>query len=70
MSYDHWKTTEPEPDYEPEDAPLFCLGCNCRMESVSSASLDPPEPIINPWCPHHGGRDPDYERDRRLEEAR
>lgn len=38
-------------------------GCTCRMETVHSASIDPPEPILNEWCPLHGWRDPDNERD-------
>jgi hypothetical protein len=33
------------------------------METVHSASIDPPEPILNEWCPLHGWRDPDNERD-------
>ena len=45
------------------------LGCTCRMESVNSASIDPPEPIVNPWCPLHGGRDPDAEREARRDDA-
>jgi hypothetical protein len=32
---------------------------------------DPPEPIVDPWCPLHGSRDPDREydewRDRQME---
>jgi hypothetical protein len=42
-------------------------GCTCRMESVNSASIDPPEPIINEWCPVHG-RDPDWELQKRRDE--
>ena len=35
-------------------------GCTCRMESVNSASIDPPEPIIDKYCPLHGyAPDPD-----------
>jgi hypothetical protein len=44
-------------------------GCTCRMESVSSASIDPPEPIVDGWCPVHGGRDPDAERDRQRDDG-
>lgn len=44
-------------------------GCTCRMESVHSASIDPPEPIVDDWCPLHGGRDPDAERDRRRDDG-
>lgn len=44
-------------------------GCTCSMETVNSASIDPPEPIIDPWCPVHGGRDPDLEYDRQRDDA-
>ena len=43
-------------------------GCTCRMETVHSASIDPPEPIIEPWCPVHGNRDPDAEYERRRDD--
>jgi hypothetical protein len=42
-------------------------GCTCRMSSVNSATIDPPEPVINKHCPLHGwAPDPDewYERQR------
>lgn len=42
-------------------------GCTCRMSSVNSASIDPPHEIVDPWCPLHGGRDPDRERDERMD---
>jgi hypothetical protein len=42
-------------------------GCSCRMSSVNSASIDPPHEIVDPWCPIHGGRDPDRERDERMD---
>jgi hypothetical protein len=41
--------------------------CTCRMSSVNSASIDPPHEIVDPWCPLHGGRDPDRERDERID---
>lgn len=56
----------------PRGAPDPCTaeareaGCTCRMESVNSASIDPPEPIIDRYCPVHAGYDPD----RALQEAR
>jgi hypothetical protein len=59
MSYDHWKTTEPD-YYDPR--------CTCRMETVNSASTEPPELIRDEWCPVHG-RDPDDELDRRRDDA-
>lgn len=48
-------------------------GCTCRMEPVNSASLDPPEPIVDRGCPVHGkyrpgGVDPDDERAVRQED--
>jgi hypothetical protein len=36
-------------------------GCTCRLSSVNSASIDPPEPVTDPWCPLHGYRDADRE---------
>ncbi len=44
--------------------------CTCRMSSVNSATIDPPEPILDPWCPIHSNRDPDYERDLDIEDRR
>lgn len=47
-----------------------CPGCTCRMSSVSSASIDPPEPMQDRNCPHHGwAPDPDDARDRAIEDA-
>jgi hypothetical protein len=47
-------------------------GCTCRMSVVHSIDIDPPEPIIDKWCPVHG-RDPDqaYEewRERQYEKT-
>lgn len=54
---------------EPCTAEARTEGCTCRMESVHSASIDPPEPIVDDWCPLHGGRDPDAERDRRRDDG-
>lgn len=47
-------------------------GCTCRLSAVNSASIDPPEPVLDIGCPVHGkyrpgGVDPDDERDQRLE---
>jgi len=36
---------------------------------VNSASIDPPHEIINPWCPLHGGLDPDEEYEKQRERA-
>jgi hypothetical protein len=41
-------------------------GCTCRARSVRHADIDPPEVTVNEWCPLHG-RDPDYERDRKID---
>lgn len=56
----------------PRDKPDMCtdearaLGCSCRLSSVNSASIDPPEPVMDEWCPVHG-RDPDYEMEKRRD---
>ena len=39
---------------DPCTASAIRAGCSCRMESVNSASIDPPEPIIRRDCPLHG----------------
>lgn len=56
------------------DAPDPCTqeasdqGCTCTMSSVNSASIDPPEPVINRYCPLHGCEpDPDDARDLAME---
>lgn len=51
----------------------FCAGmereCICRMETVNTASIDPPEMIVNRDCPVHGSpRDPDAEYERQRDE--
>jgi hypothetical protein len=44
--------------------------CTCRMSSVNTASIDPPEMVLNPRCPVHGKyRDPDEEYERRRDDA-
>lgn len=44
---------------DPCTAPARAQGCTCTMESVHSASIDPPEPIVSRSCPVHGdARDP------------
>jgi hypothetical protein len=47
-------------------------GCTCRMSIVHWTDIDPPEPILNNWCPVHG-RDHDqaYEewRERQYEKT-
>lgn len=58
---------------EPCTSAARAQGCSCRMESVNSASIDPPEPIVDIGCPVHGkyrpgGVDHDDERDRRIED--
>jgi hypothetical protein len=52
---------------EPCTAKANAGGCTCRMSPVNSTTIDPPEPIIDGWCPLHGRRDPDQERDARIE---
>lgn len=61
----------PEEDAEPCTAAARDQGCTCSMETVHSASIDPPEPIVDRDCPLHGNSDPDraYDemRDRQME---
>lgn len=52
------------------DEDSFDEDCICRMESVHTASIDPPEMIVNRECPVHGHpRDPDAEYERRRDDA-
>lgn len=45
-------------------------GCTCSMESVNSASIDPPEPITDKDCPLHGwAPDPDAAYDAARDDA-
>jgi hypothetical protein len=58
---------------EPCTAEATAAGCSCRMSSVNSATIDPPEPVVSINCPLHGkyrpgGVDPDNERDFRDED--
>jgi len=44
-------------------------GCICQMGIANSASIDPPEPSRNKYCPLHGwAPDPDDERDRKRDD--
>lgn len=52
-----------------DDDKFFTADCTCRMETVNSASIDPPEAIIDPWCPVHGHRDPDREYEQARDDA-
>ena len=68
-----WLHQEPEPTPEPCTSAARAAGCSCRMSTVNSATIDPPEPITDINCPVHGkyrpgGVDPDDERDARLED--
>lgn len=42
--------------------------CTCRTPTASSAALEPPEPILDRYCPQHGDGGPDP--DRAYEERR
>lgn len=53
----HPRDEEPSPANFEET--FGCLGCTCSMSPVHSASIDPPEPVRNRHCPHHGTFDPD-----------
>ena len=46
--------------------------CTCTPRYASSAALEPPEPILDRYCPLHGdgGPDPDAARDARLDQIR
>lgn len=41
--------------------------CTCYVPFAGPADIAPPEPKRDQWCPVHG-RDPDAERDRRIDE--
>lgn len=62
-------------DDKPEEIPEPCTaaanrqGCTCRMSSVNTATIDPPEPILDKWCPLHG-KDPDRELERLRDDER
>jgi hypothetical protein len=59
---------DPDDPPEPCTAAANAAGCTCRMSPVNSATIDPPEPIIDRSCPLHGSeRDPDDARDEMLE---
>lgn len=58
---------EEDEDTEPCTEAARDQGCTCRMSHTHSASVDPPHEIVDPWCPLHGGRDPDRERDERMD---
>jgi hypothetical protein len=45
-------------------------GCTCRLSTVHSNDIDPPEPVIDRDCPLHGNApDPDYELERKRDDA-
>lgn len=46
--------------------------CTCRTPHVSSAALEPPEPILDRYCPVHGdgGPDPDAALEEQRDRAR
>ena len=41
--------------------------CTCRLEPVTPTMINPPEMKRDKNCPVHG-RDPDYERDRDIDD--
>jgi hypothetical protein len=56
---------EMDREAEPCTEDAIRAGCTCRMSSVHSASIDPPEPVTDKYCPLHGhAPDPDDARDR------
>lgn len=49
--------------------PMDDAECTCRMSSVNSATIDPPEPILDRECPVHGSpRDPDAEYEAKRDD--
>jgi hypothetical protein len=69
----YWSKADPEDLLDMEEAERQLREdsdprCSCRMETVDSASTEPPELIRDEWCPVHG-RDPDAELDRRRDDA-
>lgn len=62
MTYDHWKTTEPDPFDEPPQQWFDCDACDGAGEvpsgrmshSVNSATIDPPWEIME-TCGKCGG---------------
>ena len=42
--------------------------CTCGMTAVNCTTINPPERKTNPWCPVHGHRDADIERERQLDD--
>lgn len=63
------RTSEAAERCRERECPIDHGDCTCRLETVHSASIDPPEMILNPWCPRHGGRDPDAEYEQRRDDA-
>ena len=53
-------------------ANLNAGGCTCRLTPVRSTDIDPPEMIVDRYCPVHGdgGPDPDEAYERKREEGR
>jgi hypothetical protein len=43
--------------------------CTCSYTPVNSATIDPPDLILDPWCPVHG-KDPDAEYERQRDDAK
>lgn len=41
--------------------------CTCRARPVRPTDISPPEVTLDKNCPVHG-RDPDYERDRQIDD--
>ena len=73
--HDHIVERNPmNPRYKRDDVPEMCspeayaLGCICRLRPAWPTDISPPEPQRNRYCPVHSGYDPDYERDRKIDE--
>lgn len=42
--------------------------CTCTVEIAGPTDIDPPDEVrVDPFCPEHGWRDADRERDERID---
>jgi hypothetical protein len=62
--------TAPQPLKQKKASPMsHPLICTCSHTPVDTATIDPPDLILDPWCPIHG-KDPDEEYERRRDDER
>ena len=55
---------------EPGSEEAVAAGCSCRARFARPNDIDPPEVQIDKYCELHGrlGQDPDYLRDRMIDD--